>query len=67
MQTNMWYNNYNQCIEKLTWTFNAPCEIRKDVSEALIDGEKALHTFKTVRDLAIITNYRLIVRRIRDL
>ena len=49
-------------LEMLTWTFNSPCEIPKDVAEMLIDGERALHAYKTVRDVAIFTNYRLIVR-----
>lgn len=46
----------------LTWTFNAPCEIPNDVLETLVDGEHPLHAFKTIRDVAIFTNKRIIVR-----
>ncbi|MBD5543972.1 MAG: PH domain-containing protein [Lachnospiraceae bacterium] len=46
----------------LTWTFNAQCPVPNDVSEILVDGEVALHAYKTIRDVAIFTNKRLIVR-----
>lgn len=51
-----------QLENTLTWTFNAPCDIPADVAETLIEGEKALHAFKTIRDIAIFTNKRIIVR-----
>ena len=51
-----------QLSAALTWTFNSPCEVPADVSETLIDGEKALHAFKTIRDVAVFTNKRIIVR-----
>ena len=44
------------------WTFFAECAIPKDVNELLIEGEVAETAFKTVRDCAIFTNKRLIVR-----
>lgn len=46
----------------LVWTFNSPCPIPNDVNEILIEGEIALHAYKTIRDVAIFTNKRLIVR-----
>lgn len=46
----------------LTWTFNSPCQIPDDVMKTLIPGETPLHAFKTIRDIAIFTNKRLIVR-----
>lgn len=51
-----------QLVNTLTWTFNAPCDIPSDVAETLIEGEKALHAFKTIRDVAVFTNKRIIVR-----
>lgn len=51
-----------QLSTTLTWTFNSPCQIPGDVQETLIDGEYPLHAFKTIRDIAIFTNKRIIVR-----
>ena len=51
-----------QLVNTLTWTFSAPCDIPSDVAETLIEGEKALHAFKTIRDVAVFTNKRIIVR-----
>ncbi|MEG2522297.1 MAG: PH domain-containing protein [Anaerovoracaceae bacterium] len=38
------------------------CPIPKDVNALLVDGEVAIAAYKTVRDSAIFTNKRLIVR-----
>ena len=46
----------------LIWTFMNKCPIPADVEELLIDGEVALHAYSTIRDSAIFTNKRLIVR-----
>jgi len=46
----------------LLWTFLSECSIPNDVDELLIDGEKAVAAYKTIRDSAIFTNKRLIVR-----
>ena len=51
-----------QLESTLTWTFNAPCQVPDDVSKTLISGETVLHAFKTIRDIAIFTNKRIIVR-----
>lgn len=51
-----------QLTTTLTWTFNAPCEVPNDVLETFVDGEHPLHVFKTIRDVAIFTNKRMIVR-----
>lgn len=45
-----------------TWTFNAPCEIPADVARMLTYGEEPVCAYKTIRDIAIFTNKRLIVR-----
>ncbi len=52
----------NEIQTMLTWTFSAECPIPNDVQDMLIDGETALHAYKTIRDVAIFTNKRLIVR-----
>ena len=44
------------------WIFNAECTIPNDVNELLVEGEVAIAAYKTVRDSAIFTNKRLIVR-----
>lgn len=44
------------------WTFSSPCEIPDDVLDMLISGEQAVCAYKTIRDVAIFTNKRLIVR-----
>lgn len=44
------------------WTFVSECPIPKDVEEILVNGEEAIAAFKTIRDSAIFTNKRLIVR-----
>lgn len=46
----------------LLWTFNAKCPIPNDVNSMLIEGEVALHAFKTIRDVAIFTNKRIMVK-----
>lgn len=51
-----------QLESTLTWTFNAPCQVPDNVSKTLISGETVLHAFKTIRDVAIFTNKRIIVR-----
>lgn len=44
------------------WTFSSPCEVPDDVSDMLVSGEQAVCAYKTIRDVAIFTNKRLIVR-----
>lgn len=44
------------------WTFAAPCAIPNDVGDMLIPGEQPVCAYKTIRDAAIFTNKRLIVR-----
>lgn len=46
----------------LAWTFISECNIPDDVSNLLINGEQAIAAYKTIRDSAIFTNKRLIVR-----
>ena len=50
-------------LQPLTaWTFISPCDIPDDVSEILVEGENPVCAYKTIRDSAVFTNKRLIVR-----
>lgn len=46
----------------LTWTFISKAEPTKDLIDMLVEGEKVMHCYKTIRDIAALTNKRLIVR-----
>lgn len=46
----------------LAWTLISECPIPNDVNELLLPGEQAVAAYKTLRDSAIFTNKRLIVR-----
>ncbi len=46
----------------LAWTFVSECPVPNDVNDLLVDGETAIAAYKTIRDNAIFTNKRLIVR-----
>ena len=46
----------------LVWTLISECPIPNDVETLLVNGEKAIAAYKTLRDSAIFTNKRLIVR-----
>jgi len=46
----------------ISWTFISECPIPNDVNDLLVDGEVAVAAYKTLRDSAIFTNKRLIVR-----
>ena len=44
------------------WTLQNEIPIPEDVTPLLVDGEQAVAAFKTIRDSAIFTTKRLIVR-----
>lgn len=44
------------------WTFLTQCQIPKDIHTVLATGERPICAFKTVRDAAVFTNKRLIIR-----
>lgn len=46
----------------LAWTLVSECPIPGDVNDLLVQGEQAVAAYKTLRDSAIFTNKRLIVR-----
>lgn len=46
----------------LAWTLVSECPIPADVTAMLVDGEEAVAAYRTLRDTAIFTTRRLIVR-----
>lgn len=48
--------------QALSWTLTEECPIPDDVYELLIDGEQPVAAYRTIRDSAIFTDRRLIVR-----
>lgn len=52
----------NELSAMLAWTFIQECPIPNDVSNMLVQGEQPFAAYKTVRDVAIFTDRRLIVR-----
>lgn len=52
----------NELSKFAEWTFANETDVPFDVSNMLLRGEKALCAYKTVRDIAIFTTKRLIVR-----
>jgi len=52
----------NELQANTTWTFFKECKIPREVEAMLVPGERAEVAFKTVRDVAVFTNLRLIVR-----
>lgn len=51
----------------LEWTFFSESSIPKDVHQMLVEGETPIAAYKTVRDVAIITNKRFIIRDIQGI
>ena len=49
-------------LNLLEWTFFQETEVPRDIYEILVAGEVPKAAYKTVRDSAIFTNKRLIVR-----
>ena len=54
-------------MTNLSWIFYQEIPVPHDVQELLINGEVAERAFRTVRDVAIFTNKRLIVKDIQGL
>lgn len=47
--------------EVLSWNFLSKCEPSKAIMEILVEGEQVLQCYKTVRDIAALTNKRMII------
>ncbi|OUM86364.1 MAG: hypothetical protein C6W57_10015 [Caldibacillus debilis] len=45
----------------MEWTFFEEVPVPKEVNEILVEGEYAEAAYKTIRDVAVITNKRLII------
>ena len=45
-----------------SWTFMREIDLPSDISSILIDGEQPFAAYATVRDAAVFTNKRLIIR-----
>ena len=54
-------------MTNLSWIFYKEIPVPHDVQELLINGEAAERAFRTVRDVAIFTNKRLIVKDVQGL
>ena len=46
----------------INWTFASECAVTSDIERTLVPGEQVYAAYKTVRDIAAITNKRIIVR-----
>ncbi|MDF1508559.1 PH domain-containing protein [Robertmurraya sp. DFI.2.37] len=47
--------------EIMSWTFHEETSVPPEVEEILVAGERAEVAYKTIRDIAVITNKRLII------
>lgn len=54
-------------LGSLDWTFDLECPVPKDVQDLLIDGEHGICAYQSVRDVAVFTNKRLIVKDVQGL
>lgn len=45
----------------LTWTFRIKCQPNAEIEELLTEGEIILQCYSTIRDIAALTNKRLII------
>ena len=47
--------------DTLTWTFYEEVAVPADIDEVLVEGETAAAAYRTVRDIAVITNKRIMI------
>ena len=47
--------------EIMLWTFSAECSVPADIQNILVEGEHAEVAYKTIRDVAVVTNKRIII------
>ena len=50
----------NELSKFAEWTFMQECSVPKDVMNMMVNGEQPYAAFKTVRDVAVFTNFRLV-------
>lgn len=51
----------------LNWTFFREVDIPDDITTLLVENEKPIASFATIRDVAVFTNKRLIVKDAQDI
>lgn len=47
--------------EVMLWTFSAECAVPADIQNILVEGECTEVAYRTIRDVAVITNKRIII------
>lgn len=47
--------------EIMTWTFYEETAVPKEIEDVLVPGEEAQIAYKTIRDVAVVTNKRFII------
>lgn len=52
----------NELAALASWTFFQEVQPPTDINDILVDGERPVAAYKTVRDVAVFTNKRLIVK-----
>ena len=52
----------NELQHYMMWTFVNEAKLPDDVEDLLVPGERAICAYSTIRDVAIFTDKRLIVR-----
>ena len=52
----------NELATLAAWTFFQEVQVPADINDMLIEGEQAIAAYKTIRDVAVFTNKRLIVK-----
>ena len=52
----------NELVKFAEWTFYQEVQPTQDIMSMLIQGEQVYAAFKTIRDIAVFTSHRLIVR-----
>ena len=54
-------------LGSLDWTFRLECSVPNDIQDLLVDGEYGICAYQTIRDKAIFTNKRLLVKDVQGL
>lgn len=54
-------------LGSLDWTFRLECPVPNDMQDLFVDGEYGVCAYQTIRDVAVFTNKRLIVKDVQGL
>lgn len=54
-------------LDTLSWTFISECSVPQKIEDILCAGEKSIAAYKTIRDVAVFTNKRLIIRDVQGM